>query len=298
MKSVDVLYMRGRIKSGIKGLPLQNYFVYSEFNFLEASLNPYIYSVKLPINGSEEYLVDDRKFVIDSNSFLVTNPGEDTEAHIKSKQLVRGICIGLTETFITELAGSINNQPSSILEQYQSDKQGIRFLEHRYRIDQSTLSRFLNRLKYYWEGGIFNQVYQEEEFYFDLGELLIRQQMKVYTAMASLDRTKRATREELYRRIDIMDQMIHDCYLNELNIGELARRACLSKYHAIRTYQRIKGISPYQKILCLRLKEARRLILQGYKLSEIAIRTNFSDRRALSRAFKKRYGYLPSKLRI
>ena len=80
------------------------------------------------------------------------------------------------------------------------------------------------------------------------------------------------------------------------SVDDLAKVACLSKYHALRSYQKIKRVTPYQKVLSLRLEESMRLISIWYSIAETAMLTQFSDRRALSRAFKKYFGYTPSKL--
>ena len=140
--------------------------------------------------------------------------------------------------------------------------------------------------------------YNEEEFYLSLAELLINLQLDIYSQVNKLQYVKLSTREEIYHRVTVMNDYIEANYKTDITIDQLSQLSCLSKYHAIRSYQKIFGITPYQKIQALRLSEAKQLILKGMPIKQVALETNFPDYRALSKQFKKHFYTTPTQFKI
>ena len=82
-----------------------------------------------------------------------------------------------------------------------------------------------------------------------------------------------------------------------MDLETLGRVAMLSKYHLLRSYKQLFGITPYRDILRLRLERSRVMLCQGESISEIAFDLGFSDRRAFAKAFRKTYGMARSVFR-
>ena len=91
-----------------------------------------------------------------------------------------------------------------------------------------------------------------------------------------------------------MDDYIHDNYKKDITLDKLSQISLLSKYHALRCYQKINNITPYKKILMLRLEEAKQLIKKGMSIRDVAYETNFADYRAFSKKFKMYFKMTPS----
>ena len=65
-----------------------------------------------------------------------------------------------------------------------------------------------------------------------------------------------------------------------------------------RAFAQHLGMSPMQYVIKLRMDKALSLLMEnGLSVKEISLRCGFSDEKYFSRAFKKRYGYPPSRLR-
>ncbi len=295
MQPLRVLHSNSLRSSAPTDEPDRNYLVYSEARSFETELHPFLYSIKLSLRGCEKYWLPDRDYQLDPQHFLITNPAPHTYVRIDSEQSVQGLCIGFAPRFLQKLAAQMSTPLDAILEGRENRQQAIRFLEHPYAWEQNEgLSIFLQGLIRHWQADSIETTYNEDQFFWDLGESLLLQQQTVYQSLDRLEQRKKSTREELYRRVQQMEQLIQANYLEDLKIEDLARTACLSKYHAIRSYQKIKGQSPYQRILELRLAKARELVEAGLPLAEVAWQTRFSDRRALSRSVKKQFGHLPT----
>ncbi|RNC87734.1 MAG: AraC family transcriptional regulator [Winogradskyella sp.] len=255
------------------------------------------FSLKFPITGVENYSVDNKRYKLDKLSYIVTNASQHITADVKSKNPVLGICIGFSEEFMFNLAGSYNQKLEEGLENPFNNKTPISFITKKSRICNDKLSSIVSAIKNDVLCNNIKDNYEEEQFYITLGELLIEQQQKIYSDIKRLPQAKFSTREEIYRRVSVINDFICDNYKNDISIEQLSRLSALSKYHAIRCYQKINKISPYQKIQKLRLEEAKQLILSGMSVAEAANEVNFTDYRTLSKLFKKHYGLTPSELK-
>jgi AraC family transcriptional regulator len=79
-----------------------------------------------------------------------------------------------------------------------------------------------------------------------------------------------------------------------LSIEELAREADLSPSHFMRAFKQAVGRPTHQHILLRRLDRARRLLEQpGVSLSDVALRSGFSDQAHFTRLFKRQFGVTP-----
>jgi len=82
-------------------------------------------------------------------------------------------------------------------------------------------------------------------------------------------------------------------------LANLASLAGLSRYHFLRTFKRVTGITPHQWILRARLREAaRRIATSREPITEIALDTGFEDLSNFIRSFRAEFGISPRKYRV
>ena len=111
---------------------------------------------------------------------------------------------------------------------------------------------------------------------------------------------KAATRAELARRIERSTQLILESYRDPtLSLDEMAKSACVSRFHFIRIFKDTKGVTPMQYLAATRMDAAMRLIqsCQQMSISEVADSVGYIDRAAFARAFKRHYKIAPSIIR-
>lgn len=76
-------------------------------------------------------------------------------------------------------------------------------------------------------------------------------------------------------------------YSNEISIDDLAQIANLSKYHFIRTFSSIIGVSPIKYINMVRINEAADLLQSGYSnIMEVANKCGFDNESYFIKTFK------------
>ena len=111
---------------------------------------------------------------------------------------------------------------------------------------------------------------------------------------------KAATRAELARRVERSTQLILEAYRDpNLSLDDMARAACVSRFHFIRIFKDTMGVTPMQYLSATRMEAAMRLLqsCKNMTISEVADIVGYLDRAAFARAFKRRYKISPSTIK-
>jgi len=83
-----------------------------------------------------------------------------------------------------------------------------------------------------------------------------------------------------------------------LTLGTLAREAGLSRFHFLRVFERLTGVTPHQYVLRTRLRQAAlRLIAESGNVLDIALDCGFSDVSSFNRAFRTEFAVNPTRYR-
>jgi AraC family transcriptional regulator len=81
-------------------------------------------------------------------------------------------------------------------------------------------------------------------------------------------------------------------------LAELARLAGLSRYHFLRTFKGVTGITPHQWLLRARLRDAaQRLVTSRDAVTDIALDVGFDDLSNFIRSFRAEFGVSPRRYR-
>lgn len=98
--------------------------------------------------------------------------------------------------------------------------------------------------------------------------------------------------------ITSFEEYIKTIYLNQqISIPDIANDFAMSESGLLRKLKRLTGLSPRQYIQEFRLQEALFMLSEksnNYTVQEVALKMGYKDPRTFSRAFKNRYGKLPS----
>lgn len=122
-----------------------------------------------------------------------------------------------------------------------------------------------------------------------LGELVLRH---ATTPARSRSRFEASRSSAALRRVR---EMLDAEYARSITISELAREAGLSTFHLIRVFRATYGLPPYKYLELVRIRQARRLIRDGFPLTHVVHATGFSDQSHLTRYFKRIVGVTPGR---
>jgi AraC-like DNA-binding protein len=121
----------------------------------------------------------------------------------------------------------------------------------------------------------------DEQAHFLLDSLLALQQRRERQIQA-LQCVRRATRIELYRRAARAADWIDSQYAGNCGLDELAAVACLSKFHLLRLFKQIYGVTPQSYKEQRRVLAARRLQRSSaLSMAEIAERVGYASAASL-----------------
>jgi AraC family transcriptional regulator len=254
-------------------------------------------SVKMVISGSgERYRIGERMHHILPGRFLVVNHHQRFQCRVQSADTVEGMCFYIDPNSVDEIQQFRASGHRRLLDTYGKETRPKPvFTEKVFGLTESPLGQFLQGMVPILRDPHRRQLVNFDEFFSTMAERLVESQYQTSLMIDSLRNEKASTREELYRRISLARCHIDEHFLEEINLDLLAEVAMTSKYHFLRCFKEIYRCSPYQYVLQKRLQHGAQLLLRDKRsLTEIAIETGFTDRRAFNKAFKKTYGTLPS----
>jgi len=82
--------------------------------------------------------------------------------------------------------------------------------------------------------------------------------------------------------------------MEHLSLEQISMQAHISKYHFIRVFKHVFGISPYQYQKRKRLEIARQELMQGRSVFDTALLIGYPDIPSFSKAFKQIFGQAPT----
>ncbi|MFC5740889.1 AraC family transcriptional regulator [Dyella tabacisoli] len=90
-------------------------------------------------------------------------------------------------------------------------------------------------------------------------------------------------------------ERIHADLAASLSLAQLASDAGLSRFQLLRHFSRELGLPPHAYLLQQRIAMARRMILRGLPLAEVAAAVGFVDQSHLTRHFSRQMGVSPGR---
>jgi AraC-like DNA-binding protein len=82
-------------------------------------------------------------------------------------------------------------------------------------------------------------------------------------------------------------------YAEDVSLAQLAGIANLSPYHLLRQFRQVTGFTPHAYVTQVRVSRAKRMLLAGQSITQVALATGFTDQSHLTRRFKQIVGVTP-----
>ena len=97
-------------------------------------------------------------------------------------------------------------------------------------------------------------------------------------------------RERLWRARKYMDE----CYDQPLDLTEISRQACLSRYHFLRCFRDAFDTTPRQYLIQLRIEKAKELLRKrSLSVTDVCLEVGFQSLGSFSSLFHKNVGDAP-----
>ena len=254
-----------------------------EYPFFEQRL-----SIKMASGGRERYLLTrpNREVDVDEDNYLVINDGRTYASVIAGERDVESYSIFFRPGFAAEVEASLRTPAERALEGGTRSKRDPDFGEFLQPHDRH-ITPVLKFIRHHVRSGLDDPHWYEEQLFFLLVrmlELRDRQQRRV----AALPACRHTTKTEIHRRVMLAANYIHSNFDGEVNLDELAATACLSKFHFLRLFRQVMGMTPYAYVLDKRVRAAKKLMAgTGLTLEEISQQVGFATRSGLFRQLQR-----------
>ena len=268
---------------------------FSSVSEVEATLDTSRFHVSMPVTGTETYRVDGEIHTAAPGEYFIFNPRQHVEVEGVFKKRVEGFCIFLSEKTIMETAYACGWTAGKSLDSpFDYPWQQQEFMVKNYRLEENSFGQYLLRLRQKLTGTVHGQLMDWDAFYFGLATEFLQTHRQIGKYLKAIPSARMMTKKEIYRRISCAHSYILANYSEPVSLEILEKEALFSKYHIVRMYHRIYGLTPHQHVLHLRVARAKTLLQKDYSPTEVARQLSFSDRRAFAKVFKKLTGVPPS----
>ncbi|MFD2936594.1 helix-turn-helix transcriptional regulator [Spirosoma flavum] len=101
----------------------------------------------------------------------------------------------------------------------------------------------------------------------------------------------------LYKQVILAKIFIDNHFDNTICIDDMAVEACFSKFHFIRLFTNVYGLTPHQYLTMVRIDKAKKLLHTDKPIKEVCFSVGFSSTSSFTGLFKKITGSTPSEFR-
>ncbi|HKS58333.1 MAG TPA: AraC family transcriptional regulator [Steroidobacteraceae bacterium] len=254
-------------------------------------------SIRAAWGGEERCHFDGRTLAVDDDSFLILNNGRVCTTQIDSTRPVESFAIYFGPGLVEHAYGAMTLTLEKALERGDAVvERSAEFLESLHPHDK-LVSPVLRYIRLHVLRGLDDEAWYDEQLTFLL-ERLLAHRNDVLARVDSIQIIRAVTRREIHRRVSLATDHLHSNYRHPLDLDALAKAACLSKYHFLRLFTLVHGITPHQYLLRKRAKAALRLLqTTPLDVSEIAASVGFAQRQSLLRQMRRWTGLSPRQIR-
>ncbi len=244
-------------------------------------------SVKLARGGRERYFLDGRSIAVDDDSFLILNDERTYGSRFESNLDIESFSIffrpGLAEEVFAAVMTPIER---ALADGGEGRQRPVEFIEALQPHD-TVVSPVLRYIQYGVSSGIDDGNWYEEQLQFLL-ERMLAHHRRVTEQMERLPALKNATRREILRRLTLAVDLVHSSYEQDIDLAGMARAACLSKFHFLRLFTELHGITPHAYLQKKRALAAARLLEStALGAGQVAERVGFNSRSTMARQLRR-----------
>jgi AraC-like DNA-binding protein len=99
---------------------------------------------------------------------------------------------------------------------------------------------------------------------------------------------------EVHERLCRARSFIDECYDLPLDLNEISRQACLSRYHFLRLFREAFATTPHQYLIKRRIEKAKELLrTRQLSVTDICFEVGFQSLGSFSSLFRRCVGHAP-----
>ena len=254
-------------------------------------------SLRWVTQGRYTYEIQGRRYVLTPGNVLITEDGATYNSISTTGVRTESLSVTFHRTMVLDVLQNSRASQERLLDQngHIIQSQEVTFFTHTFPVT-GPLTQILLRFQCLTQGEQPAGMNFHTLFFEAMSEMIIHEG-KARREMLAIPSVKAATREELYRRLNLAREHIHANQAEELNLETIAAQAYLSPFHFLRLFKQAFGMTPHQYVLELRLEKARQVLhnrRNDVPLARLALDCGFNEVSSFTKAYKRRFGVLPS----
>ncbi len=244
-------------------------------------------------HGSIEW--HNKRQVVNNDTFIVTNPSDGWEYLNEKKEQIDVLSIVINQKLKQEFNTYYSIEHTKLIDDPSCiGTEDYFFIEKALTTNQYPSGRLLKDIYNVSLGNQF-EFLDAEELAINVLESLNNDQQRAYRFASHINVKKQSTKLEIFKRLLVAREYIHDNMESKIPLNELARISCLSKFHLYNSFRTVFRKTPHQYANSVKLFRAKELLANNkYSVGEVSDMVGFNDIHSFSKLFKKKYGLSPS----
>jgi AraC-like DNA-binding protein len=252
------------------------------------------YSLFLNRSGHSYCRVNERQHRIDTDTYLLTQPGEVYDLEVDNMQQTEICNLHINRDFFLQLTHTLTTGSHNLLDNPGHDSSYTpQLFTQLYRKDvqfQAFTSQLCELRPDDLQG--FDLVLADIVAHILLANEQIRKKI------ASLPALKATVRADIQQRLARAADYLHANYQHNPNLDEVCRETAISKFHFLRLFKAFYGVTPYQYLCRIRMEKATTLLATTKQpIHEISDALGFEYPNSFVKTFRKSYALSPMQYR-
>lgn len=264
--------------------------------FEAAAENPWL-SLKCMLRGSARYSANRREYAVGDGQCLLLNEGSPYSIAIESTEVVESFVVFFQPEWVTAMLRAHVESIDDLLDEPFRDSVGRFHFQETLQPLDGHLEHAHRELRCHHASGR-NDASVREELVAELLAACVRRQAAIVRESERLGRQRKATRLELQRRLQTARDFLLSNYSSRISLDQLAKVACLSRFHFSREFKALYGSTPMSYLEDVRMRRATELLRNSAKsVLAVCLEVGFESPTTFSTRFRQRTGLSPRALR-
>jgi AraC family transcriptional regulator len=250
-------------------------------------------SVKTFRGAAALYDIGAGRHHVDDAGYLIVNEGQPYEVTIESARQVESFCVFIDPDLARDVNHTVARDDRQLLDEPHPPTDDCPGFIVRVHPHDDVVTPVVERIRCAPTTLRADQGWVDEQARDLVAALVVAHRREIVRA-SRLDAVRPATRVELYRRLHRAQDFVRAALSEPLEVGDLARVACLSPSHFLRAFRRAFGVTPHAFVTAERMNAACRLLASTDEpVTAVCLAVGFDSLGSFSWAFRRRYGLPP-----
>jgi AraC-like DNA-binding protein len=265
----------------------ENCLVFGRSRHAEYGQHTQRLSIKIASGGRERYFVGARSIAVDDDNYLILNDGRTYGSLIRAERAVESFSIFFRPGLLEEVLGELSLAPRCVLDRTDTARVSLVEFDERLIPHDRTVTPVMRYIRHHLLAGVDDEQWYDEQLHV-LAERLLVAQRRIAGDALRIDSVRASTRREILRRLGLAADLVNSSYERDIGLADMAAAACMSRYHFLRLFRQVHGLTPIEFLYRKRMQAAERLVARGdLCMQEIASSVGFGSRATFYRQWQR-----------